>query len=292
MIASLLRKLQHQSKEQLRERKPEMIASLKKLGDFVVDLKWDFSSWLPLVSRILPSDICKISKKGASIRLDTTLVDFTEMRWERGDITFLYKGEAKTPEESLFVLDNKLKVYQKVRYEESDVEFEDEVDLLMSSDIVSAQVSTKPISFTRVQSGWFFKEDRQELVGSYNANFYSINGMILETRKRREHLSHDDLMKNKALLENFAKGNAQYLEIQNVGEIQRKESLPAPPKRNVTWSEYIQSPPGQHPILGRTPKCKESSRAFKATVAMSEDFPLTVDMLLNVLEVRNFELNT
>ena len=93
-----------------------MIESLKKLGDFVVDLKWDFTSWLPLVSRILPSDICKISKKGASIRLDTTLVDFTEMRWERGDITFLYRGEATTPEDSLFVLDNKLRVYQKVSY--------------------------------------------------------------------------------------------------------------------------------------------------------------------------------
>ena len=177
-----------------------------------------------------------------------------------------------------------------MRYDESEVEFEDEVDLLMSSDIVSAQVSTKPISFTKVQSGWFFKEDRQELVGTYNANFYSINGMVLETRKRREHLSNDDLMKNKALLENFAKGNAQYLEQQqqnqNGGqEVKRKESLPAPPKREVTWSEYIQSPPGQHPVLGRTPKCKESSRGFKATVAMSEDFPLTVDMLLNVLEV-------
>jgi hypothetical protein len=288
VIACLLRKLQHQSKEQLRQRKPEMIASLKKLGDFVVDLKWDFTSWLPLVSRILPSDICKISKKGASIRLDTTLVDFTEMRWERGDITFLYKGDAATPEESLFVMDNKLRVYQKVRYEESDVEFEDEVDLLMSSDIVSAQVSTKPISFTTVQSGWFFREDRQELVGTYNANFYSINGMSLETRKRREHLSNDDLMKNKALLENFAKGNAQYLEeqhqIQNA-ELQRKKTLEPPPNRGVLWTEYIQSTPGQHPTLGRTPKCKESSRGFKATVAMSQDFPLTVEMLLNVLEV-------
>ena len=48
-----------------------------------------------------------------------------------------------------------------VRYEESEIEFEDEVDLLMSSDIVSAQISTKPITFTTVQSGWFFKEDRK-----------------------------------------------------------------------------------------------------------------------------------
>ena len=90
-IASLLRKLKQQSRDKMKTRKPEMIASLRNLGDFVVDLKWDFTSWLPLVSRILPSDICKISKKGASIRLDTTLVDFSEMRWERGDITFLYR---------------------------------------------------------------------------------------------------------------------------------------------------------------------------------------------------------
>ena len=47
-----------------------------------------------------------------------------------------------------------------VRTEESEVEFDDEVDLLMSGDIISAQISTKPISFARAQSGWIFKEDR------------------------------------------------------------------------------------------------------------------------------------
>ena len=47
---------------------------------------------------------------GACIRLDTTLVDFTEMHWERGDITFLYCGDAKASGMSLFVMDNDLKV--------------------------------------------------------------------------------------------------------------------------------------------------------------------------------------
>ena len=284
-IASLLRKLKQQSRDKMKSRKAEMIESLKKLGDFVVDLKWDFNSWLPLVSRILPSDICKISKKGASIRLDTTLVDFTEMRWERGDITFLYRGDAASPEESLYVLDNELRVYQKVRYEESELEFEDEVDLLMSSDIVSAQISTKPITFTRVQTGWFFKEDRQEMIGNYNANFYSINGMVLETRKRREHLTKEDLQKNKALLENFATGNTQYLEEQNGSEAARKNSLAPPATPKVPWQTYIEAPPGEPACLGREHICKESRKTFKATVAMSEDFPLTVEMLLSVLEV-------
>ena len=49
------------------------------------------------------------------MRLDTTLADFTEMRWERGDITFLYRGDAASPEESIYVLDNELRVYQKVQ---------------------------------------------------------------------------------------------------------------------------------------------------------------------------------
>ena len=75
---------------------------------------------VPLVSRILPSDICRIHKRGSSIRLDTTLVDFNDMRWERGDISFLFNGDVK-PSQSLTVLDNKACLYQRVRYEVSNI---------------------------------------------------------------------------------------------------------------------------------------------------------------------------
>ena len=47
------------------------------------------------------------------------------------------------------------------------MEFEDEVDLLMSSDIVAAQISTKPITFTREKAGWIWKEDRAEQLGKF-----------------------------------------------------------------------------------------------------------------------------
>ena len=89
------------------------------------------------------------------------------------------------------------------------MEFEDEVDLLMSGDIISAQVSTKPISFNKAKAGWIFREDREEMVGNYRATFYNVNGINLETRKRREHLSDADLQKNKQLLESFTKGNME-----------------------------------------------------------------------------------
>lgn len=57
-----------------------------------------------------------ITQVHLSYRLDSTLVDFSDMRWERGDVTFLFDGEAP-PHDALIVLDNKLHVYQKIRYE-------------------------------------------------------------------------------------------------------------------------------------------------------------------------------
>uniref|UniRef100_T1J1L4 Ankyrin repeat domain-containing protein n=1 Tax=Strigamia maritima TaxID=126957 RepID=T1J1L4_STRMM len=257
-IVSLLRKLKQQSREAMEERQPDLIRALNQMGDFYMELKWDFQSW------------------------DTTLLDFHDMKWERGDISFIFNGDVK-PSRSLTVLDNELKVYQRIRYEETESEVEDEVDVLMSTDIVSAQMSTKSISFTRAQSGWLFREDRTEMVGSFQADFYVVNGMVLESRKRREHLSEDDLQKNKAIMENLTKGNSVILDPQS--EPNRRQSLYPPPPNKVTWEEYITAISGLPPHLGRPKLYKESTKAFRATLAMSEEFPLSVDMLLNVLEV-------
>lgn len=41
----LLKKLRQQSKETLDERRPALIQALKDIGDFYVELKWDFQSW-------------------------------------------------------------------------------------------------------------------------------------------------------------------------------------------------------------------------------------------------------
>lgn len=282
-ISSLVRKLKQQAREQMERRRPDLVRALTQIQDFYMELKWDFHSWVPLVSRILPSDVCKIYKSGSGMRLDTTLVDFTDMKWERGDISFIFQGE-RPPCQSLTVLDNKAKVYQRVRYVETETEIEDEVDILMSSDILAAQMSTKGIAFTRAQSGWIFREDRKETVaGLYRSDIYTITGLVLESRKRREHLSTDDLQKNKAIIESLTKGNTQSLDTN--GEPTRRASLNPPPESGVDFNVYISSPPGQYPSLGRDLVYKESSKNFRATIAMSDDFPLSVEMLLNVLEV-------
>lgn len=306
-ITQLLRMLKLQSREHMESRRERLVQALRQMQDFYMEFKWDFQSWLPLVSRILPSDICRLYKCGASLRLDTTLVDFNDMRWDRGDISFLFRGEA-APNESLVLLDNEQQCYQRLRYEESDME--DEVDVLMSTDILATQMSTKTIQFARAQRGWLFRANRKELIGGqYQCEIYTIQGLVLKQRKRREHLSHEDLQKNRAIVETITKGgtssggggggggggNGSQMDSISVGtptgsnltlpELPRRSSLQPPPVCNVTWSQYIDAPVGKCPQLGRTPVHKQSNKTLRATVAMSADFPLSVDMLLDVLEV-------
>lgn len=76
---------------------------------------------VPLLSRIMPSDTCKIYKRGCAVRMDTTLVSFTDStNWDRGDISLIYnpiglgssaKGDSKQP--NLVIMDNKKKVRKK-----------------------------------------------------------------------------------------------------------------------------------------------------------------------------------
>uniref|UniRef100_A0A3P9L3B9 Ankyrin repeat domain 13C n=1 Tax=Oryzias latipes TaxID=8090 RepID=A0A3P9L3B9_ORYLA len=253
MITALLRKLKQQSRDSVEDKRPKLLKALKE----------------------------KKKPTLTYIQLDTTLIDFTDMKCQRGDLSFIFNGNA-VPSESFVVLDNKQKVYQRIHHEESEMETEEEVDILMSSDVYSATLSTKSITFSRAQSGWLFREDKTERVGNFLADFYSVNGLVLESRKRREHLSEEDILRNKAIMESLSKGGN--LSEQSF-ESSRRQSLTPPSPNTITWEEYISADNGKAPHLGRELVCKESKKNFKATIAMSQDFPLCIESLLNVLEV-------
>jgi len=281
-IKSVLKSMKSQNRESMDSRRPKLVQTLKELDDFQLELKWEFHSWVPIISRFLPSDTCKITKKGANIRMNTTLIEFTDMKWQRGDIAFLFDG-TKTGPEALVVLDNEKKVYQKLTRNEADTELDEEIDYLMSSDIISAQMSTKPITFTNAQTGWIFKADKMELIGSINCEVYNVNGLTLISRKRREHLSEEDVQKNKAMVEAFQRGDSMLMENEKCQPIPRKASLAAPSKTLYSWEDYQSLTVA--PILGRKMSILEQKKTLKASVWMSQDFPLSIELLLSVLNV-------
>lgn len=44
-ISSLVRKLKSQAREQMEERRPNLVNALNQIKDFYMELKWDFQSW-------------------------------------------------------------------------------------------------------------------------------------------------------------------------------------------------------------------------------------------------------
>lgn len=44
-VCSLLHKLKSQAREQMEQRRPNLVKALKQMGDFYMELKWDFQSW-------------------------------------------------------------------------------------------------------------------------------------------------------------------------------------------------------------------------------------------------------
>lgn len=47
---------------------------------------------VPLMSRLCPSDVYKVYKRGSNVRIDTTLLGFDHTSWQRGDRSYIFKG--------------------------------------------------------------------------------------------------------------------------------------------------------------------------------------------------------
>ncbi|PIO55418.1 hypothetical protein TELCIR_23196, partial [Teladorsagia circumcincta] len=107
--------------------------------------------------------------------------------------------------------------------------------------------------------------------------------MRLVSRKRREHLTADDIKKNKSFMQSLASGAA--VGDEDFKSLQHRKSLAPPGRMPTTWEEYVGAAPGAAPPLGRAQILKQNEKQFTALIGMSEDFPMGVDVLLDILEI-------
>ena len=271
--------------------KPKLLASVQKLPDFYLELKWEFSSWVPLLSRVLPGDTCRLYKKDCLIRMDATLLDFNARSlWNRGDLS--YFCDCRTIDDvPVVVVDRQKKVFQHLKPEISEAMLQKGVDRRLRTDVTYSRISTKPITLEQSRKGWLWRGDRVDNIGGYSCPVYNVHGVTMVSQRRTEHLPEKDARRIAKVHESLHTGDmSEEDEGSSVDEDDKTDEaaecrhvLPPPPL-NVSFSQYINGQSKGNPPVGRKPRVSEVKRHFQPVVALCSDFPIPTEFLVELLE--------
>uniref|UniRef100_A0A8C7DKE4 Ankyrin repeat domain 13D n=1 Tax=Oncorhynchus kisutch TaxID=8019 RepID=A0A8C7DKE4_ONCKI len=262
---------------------PELLNKLRQARDFYVEMKWEFTSWVPLVSKVCPSDVYRVWKSGSCLRVDTTLLGFEHMTWLKGSLMVVCVNGAMVME----VDHDKQVVYT----EPLSLSPRDAPSLLaamlptqentaqrLTSPIVSTHLNTRNIAFERNKSGiWGWRSEKSEAVSGYEAKVYSATNVELVTRSRTEHLSDQDKSKSKGTktpLQSFL-GIAEQHTAHNGSNVCQYASPHNPTA--ITAEEYF-DPEFQlnERDIGRPVELTSKVQRFKAHLWLSEAHPLSL----------------
>jgi hypothetical protein len=127
----------------------------KDLQDVEFDMQWSFTSIIPFISSICPSDTYKIYKSGNNVRIDTTLVGFEKLSWVRGNISFIFNGNDKR----FCICDHDTKTVQQIWPKDFSIDetgIEEDISVALNTPIhASPSFNLDSFVATRAKSGFY-----------------------------------------------------------------------------------------------------------------------------------------
>ncbi|XP_028158041.1 ankyrin repeat domain-containing protein 13D [Ostrinia furnacalis] len=277
---------------------PDLLHRLSLAPDFYVEMKWEFTSWVPLVSRMCPFDTYKVYKRGGNVRVDTTLVGFENNRWQRGDRTYIFRGQGRSA--SLIELDHEAGTSWREYVEPIDSQDYPPPNPRLLQQRLAAPVAinyldTDKICFERSKTGiWGWRQDKTENVNGYECKVFSANNVELVSKTRSEHLpaQRRQARPNRAPLAGLlalADGEAEPEQQSPTAAepeerlIESRRSTPTPPA--VSWAEYFgEEAPSSD--VGRAQVLDTKVQKFRATLWLCEDYPLELqEQIMPILDL-------
>ncbi|TSR04330.1 Ankyrin repeat domain-containing protein 13A [Bagarius yarrelli] len=219
--------------------------------------KENTNNWtVPLVSRVCPSDVCRIWKSESCAELIEVNHDDEVVDTERIDIT---------RELDEVTLDSMQPDQQ-------------EVAKRLTTPIVNTFLDTKNISFERCKSGiWGWRTDRTEIVNGFEAKVFSVNNVNVVIRTRTEHLTDEEKARIKSeryMLESFLGTVEQQISAQ--GDLTLEYATATNPTA-ITPEEYFNPDFDlKDRDIGRPIELTIRTQRFKGTLWMSEEHPLSL----------------
>lgn len=283
---------------------PDLLKRIRDTPDFYVEMKWEFTSWVPLLSRMCPSDTYKVYKSGANVRIDTTLLGFDQSNWQRGRRSYIFKGQ-----EDLALMMEVDHDSCQVHVEQMQVLPPEYVDLTgslrpsqeaisarLTSPVVATYIDTDKISFERNKSGILgWKSDKSETINGHNCKVFSATNVELVTKTRVEHLSEADKARHKAArspLQSFL----------GTVEVEEGAALETPNGDVTEWrgnpchirpEEYFNAKVdlGGRDI-GRPREATVRTQKFRANLWLCEDYPLSLpQQILPIVDLMSINSN-
>ncbi|CAF0741476.1 unnamed protein product [Adineta steineri] len=292
---------------------PDLLRKLKESPDFYVEMKWEFSSWVPLVSKLCPNDTYKIYKSGPNVRVDTTLLGIEGTSWQRGNRTFIfslladcakmididhetksaYSENLSIPGEEVILLEPNM----------------DQIDGKLISPNLTVYLDVDKIEFERSKSGvWGMRNEKTENINGYQCKVYTANNFELVTRTRIEHMSPDDRQAYEAghgSNKNFLGGVFNFLESSASSSRSTATTAAAATATNssamklsndqtknvdqspITFEEYFNSRVDlKNKNIGRPREENVKIQTFNAQISLCDEYPLSLqEQILPIIDL-------
>lgn len=157
---------------------------LAQVPNFYCEIHVDVSTWIPGVSRWLPSDTVKIWKRDNDIRFDISLVGFENGSWKRGKLSFLLLGNSA----SFLCLDHEAQFCMDLLADGKplgDAELDATVHFLMTTSIITSDFDVANVVFHK-KHRWLSSADVVQDIGPWkNTHLYEMTGVEASLRIRR-----------------------------------------------------------------------------------------------------------